>query len=360
MQDAAGASLTYARDLSTERSYSAKVAGFRRFLTAMYDNPTEQIWFDADDIMMYMACWVDAGFSARTLKNNLTALRGYARRQRLYFPPIDSDGWRDINDMRKALIKMDPTDEHHASVLDLAWIEYIVLATPISCAADFWTCDWSDLIFVTRLLVAHACGMRACEHDHGCRLADIVSAHCTGSSTGLAGHVTFRVAGRVDGPADGVHRARKLKSSPARLCGLPIWDSHISAGSALIALAYRVHGIGVNKDWQKHVSTTVLFPTVRGPDDVAGAPQSSRQFMARVRAVLRNIGMPAAVLAGITGHSLRAGAATDYLEMNLPESFVRTQCGWAGESLRIYHRPQERHRWSASRRVFAAMQTAGF
>ena len=83
VQDAAGAALTYARDLSTERSYSAKVAGFRRFLTAMYDNPTEQIWFDADDIMMYMSCWVNAGFSARTIKNNLTALRGYARRQRL-------------------------------------------------------------------------------------------------------------------------------------------------------------------------------------------------------------------------------------------------------------------------------------
>ena len=109
--------------------------------------------------------------------------------------------------------------------------------------------------------------------------------------------------------------------------------------------------------WDARLLREALLPRV--PDGARAAPDRHAGYYAHVRGVLRSIGMPAVELAGITGHSLRAGAATDYLEMNLPESFVRTQCGWAGESLRIYHRPQERHRWSACR-VFAAMQTAGF
>ena len=189
--------------MSTESRYSSVVRGYAAFLAATYgdtgtiDRPA--IWFDIDDIITYMSTWVRQGFTARTLKGNITALRGFARRHGIAFPPLGSDDHLLMNDMRQALLKIDPTVAAHATIVDLFYIEYVILAIGISSSHDFWTCSHGTLIFVARLLVCHACGMRACEHDHGCRLSDVRSADCSASGTPLSGYVMFAVGDRIAG-----------------------------------------------------------------------------------------------------------------------------------------------------------------
>ena len=170
----------------------------------------------------------------------------------------------------------------------------------------------------------------------------------------------FAVGERIAGePLTSSLRNRKLKRRAARECTLPVWDSHLSAGAALLALLHRVHGVS-GSSWRDGAAQRVLFPISHSDGSVARTACSSRAFVAQLVHMLRGVGMPAADLARVTGHSLRAGSATDYFEMGLGVGFIRRQCGWTGESIFLYHRPQLRHRWSESRRLFAAMQAAGF
>ena len=96
----------FALELSTQQGVSAVTRSYDAFCAACGICPVQ---FTMHIIMDWMTDYCRQGFTARSLSSRLSSLRRYARRLRMPFPALDSYEWADINDLRTALLKIDPT-----------------------------------------------------------------------------------------------------------------------------------------------------------------------------------------------------------------------------------------------------------
>ena len=301
-------------------SLHAVSKSFVAFCTAI----EEPLTFSAPNIIDWMIDWCREGFMADGLNGRLSHLRRFARKMRSPFPGRDSYDWLDIVDVRRALLKIDPSSTQRATVLDLFWITQVIEYIGIKQLSDYQTCKpWACQLAV-RLLLTHCCCMRGVEHRTGCRVGDIRL------TTGI--YLLFSVAERWS--------QKKLKMRPGRQCILPRFPHHASAGSAMVEYCLRYHRFSGPQD--------LLFPRiVMGEVDRAKA-STDAQFISMTKQMLEEVGMKPEDLRHITNHSLRAGGATDWSSAGMSDTFIGDQGGWTSRCFRIYIRPTAVHCWSSA------------
>ena len=313
------------REPATERAGAAVARQYQEFCAAR----GHSVIFDSDTMNEFMNFYVDCGFAARSLGKRNSELRLFARRYGIKFPASDSPEWGIVCLHEKSLIKLDPSEEQHATVLHVGLIGLIRARLGVSTTQELWTCDVSVCQLVARMALCHCCMLRGCEHDDGMRVSDV--AMITDK------YITFKVNMR--------RSARKIKSRPARLCVLPV---ELPVGQALMVYMQRCHSNSAAED--------VLFPARRVGGASARAPQTTASFMRVVKACAGRAQFTPGDLRWLRAHSFRAGGATEHYASGISEAFIMQQGGWTSDAVRRYNRPAAPHRWAMAQSVVAAMK----
>ena len=176
--------------------------------------------------------------------------------------------------------------------------------------------------------------LRGCEHRDGLRVSDVVDCDVYNGN----GRVLLLIGAR--------EQARKIKTRPPRTVTLPVWNSRISAGAALLIFMERVHAHAAPSD--------VLFPFIEYSGRVYGdVAVNDKVFIKTVRPLLLAAGMHDDDVKRFTSHSLRAGGATDNSVANMSQDFIRAQGGWTSDCFMIYVRPQTFHSHFTAQRIAA-------
>ena len=313
------------REPATERAGAAVARQFHEFCLARGHG----MRFTAPIMNEFMTFYVASGYVARSLGKRNAELRTFARRHGCEFPAKESAEWEAVRRQRQALLKLDPTEEKHATVCHHGLLDkmrgYLHAGTQRelrSCAP--WACQ-----LVTRALLAHCCMLRGCEHADGMTVSDVELI--------TDAYVVVRVNWR--------RSARKIKTRPARRCVVP---RGLPAGQALVTYLQRFHA--------RSDGSAVLFPARRSDGAPTSAPQTVAQLMTVMKAVGALAGFTQAELARLTAHSLRAGGTTDFFAAGLSEAFIREQGGWASDAVRGYNRPAAPHRWAMANSMVSAMR----
>ena len=290
------------------------------------------VQFTMHIIMDWMTDYCRQGFTARSLSSRLSGLRRYARRLRMPFPALDSYEWADINDLRTALLKIDPTDPKQATVVGLYWIMRVAALIGITTVMDLYTCAPWALQLHTRALVAHCCCLRGVEHRSGLRVGDI--------QVVTPKFLSLRIADR--------YSEKKLKLRPGRLCVIPVVKAPWSAGEAMLAYIARLRSSAP--------PSAILFPII---DQTSGRllesqTASDARFIKEFKCRVEAAGMKPKDAKNVSNHSFRAGGATDWSTGGMDENFVQAQGGWTSRCFRIYIRPATHHFFRTAARLVAA------
>ena len=323
----ARAAASYSLEMSTALQYNSVESQYIKFVRAM----GVQLTFSAQVIMQFMYDWLAQGFAARTIPGRLSALRRFARRMRMPFPEQDSDEWHDIQDMQRALLKIDPTVAKQATVVDLSWIMRVAAASGITSLQSLLRCHPLVLQQHARALLVHACCMRGCEHRSGMRMMDVQAV--------TPQFVQVKVASR--------YSEKKLKLRPGRLCVMPRSPDAWSAGEVMLVYMWRL---------RHHVHpASYLFPLITGAGVVdESKPATAGMFIKEFVRRLRYSGMTVAKCKRVSNHSFRAGGATDWSASGMSDTFIAQQGGWTTDCFRRYIRPTRLHRLTQAARALRA------
>ena len=118
----------------------------------------ETVAFNTFNIADWMVDYCREGYSARSLSGRLTALRRFARMRGKSLPPADSDAWKDIIDLRHALLKIDPTSPSRATPVTVAELRAVATYLGLRTLDDLYDpakCQPWKLALYTRAVVAH-------------------------------------------------------------------------------------------------------------------------------------------------------------------------------------------------------------
>ena len=279
--------------------------------------------------------YVRCGFSAGSLSKRTTELRHYAARLRVAFPALDSDDWRLVTRVHRALAKFDPIELRQATPMSMFWIVKTMKSMGIESARDLRVCIGSTCCAVARLLLSHCAMLRACEHD--LQVQDLLSLS--------ASHGVVLVNRRK--------KTRKIKLRPPRTVVVPSGceGGVLSAGAALRIFYERFHA-------GKSALTDPLFPRFEGVGDatmIRGSYELPGVFMKKMRRHAARAGMSTACIERLTCHSLRSGGATDWMASGMQKSSVQRQGGWSSDTILVYVRPQSHHRWMEAQGMMRCM-----
>ena len=281
--------------------------------------------YTADNIGDWMVDYCREGFSANSLSGRLTSLRRYARARRADFPHENSYEWADITDLRKALVKIDPTSVTRATLVSVLWLRAVAaylnlrtlddLANPARCA------PWALQLY-TRAGMAHCCLLRGVEHRDGLRMGDI--------SIVTPGFAVLQVAERWS--------TKKQKMKPGRRCVLPM-DASMGISSPGHVLLIYLQRVRTGCD-----AESLLFPSITAAGLIReDTPATDADFIRDFKFYLAAAGMDNEALRHVTNHSFRAGGATDWAIGGMPTDFIQRQGGWASDCYKIYVRPTALH-----------------
>lgn len=313
------------REPKTERDADTVVRQYASLQRAAGRDPKS---FTAWEICEFMTDYVRCGFSSGELSKRNSSLRTYARRLRMSepcaFPELDSDEWRLVSQMRRALQKKDPVEKSKAVVLSMHWIRRMARSFGILRIEDMWTAHLGHVYVLTRLLVAHCTMMRGCEQR--VRLRDVCPRWRPTSLAVNADSVT--------------KRGRKLPLREQRSCTLPTatcrgGEPILAAGAALHVFLQRFPG-GADDD----------FVFGRISDGVMDASKylAAPAFMSRVVRLARAAGADVGGEYAFTAQGLRLGGRTDWRVHGMSNEWMRRQGGWKGDSEAGYDQPLEHHK----------------
>ena len=268
--------------------------------------------------------YVRCGFSAGELGKRNSSLRTYARRAGLPFPALDSDDWIMVKGQETALLKKDPVETRRATVLAMRFIARFAAAHGIVKVDDLRTAEPFHAYAVTRMLVAHACMMRGCEHR--VRWRDMRPRSRPTKLVVNADSVT--------------KRGRKLRLRPARTCTLPVksaMNGHaiLAAGAALHVYAQRFGGGG---------DDGFIFGTLSAGQLDDKKYMNDQAFFRRITALSKRAGVDVNGEYKFAAQGLRRGGRTDWRVYGMSNEWIKEQGGWKGDANLLYDEPGEHHR----------------
>ena len=337
LRGAARAVQACALELSTAKGIGAVARSFVDFCAAM----RVPLAFRAGIIQMWLVDYCRQGWCARALDGRLSALRRFARSRRMSFPAFGSYDWDDIKDTVRACLKVEPTEEARATVVDLHWLRRVAAVVGVSCAADLETCHLRHLQLLCRAYVCHAAMLRGVEHRFGLRTSDVRQFKGDGGEF-------FRLAVATR------YSEKKKKLCPGRQCVLPVEPGQLRSAGTVLKVYRRRMGL-----CRAGGSNALLFPLVEEDGRVRWdeAPDDGVFIRGFIRC-LRIAGMSDTELAKVSNHSFRAGGATDWSVGGLSEMEIAEQGGWTSRALRRYIRPQGHHAHGRAVRMRAAIPVA--
>ena len=321
MATATGATAAMQREPKTERDASRVVRQYAKLQRASGCDPRS---FTSYELVRFMNDYVRCGFSAGELGKRNSSLRTFARRNGLAFPALDSDDWIMVKGQETALLKKDPVETRRATVMAMRYIARFAAAHKIVEVDDLRTAEPFHAYAVTRMLVAHACMMRGCEHR--VRWRDMRPRSRPTKLVVNADSVT--------------KRGRKLRLRPARTCTLPVkstMNGHaiLAAGAALHVYAQRFD----NGD-----DDGFIFGTLSAGRLDDKKYMSDQAFFRRVTALSKHAGVDINGEYKFAAQSLRRGGRTDWRVYGMSNEWIKEQGGWKGDANLLYDEPDEHHR----------------
>ena len=309
------------REPKTERDADRVVRQYAKLQRASGCDPRS---FTSYELVRFMNDYVHCGFSAGELGKRNSSLRTYARRNGLAFPALDSDDWIMVKGQETALLKKDPVETRRATVMAMRYIARFAAAHKIVEVDDLRTAEPFHAYAVTRMLVAHACMMRGCEHR--VRWRDMRPRSRPTKLVVNADSVT--------------KRGRKLRLRPARTCTLPVkstMNGHaiLAAGAALHVYAQRFD----NGD-----DDGFIFGTLSAGHLNDKKYMSDQAFFRRVTALSKHAGVDINGEYKFAAQSLRRGGRTDWRVYGMSNEWIKEQGGWKGDANLLYDEPDEHHR----------------
>ena len=290
-------------------------------------------------LQRFMVDYCRAGYSAGELGKRNSQLRTHARRQKLAFPPLGSDEWRQVTETRKSMLKKNPLETKKAVVLSMEWVARLAASFGVREHGDLATADAGHVYVLTRLLVAHNCMLRGCEHR--IRWCDVSSREMGG-----AGCAPSPMTVKVN--ADCVTKAgRKLKLRPPRECTLVHSGGALSAGAALEVFEDTFGRGGADNGF--------VFGNIKHGVVNAKKYLHATTFMSRVRRLARAAGVSVEGSYVLSAQGLRLGGRTDWRVFGMSNDWIRHQGGWLGDSEKGYDQPLRHHRLVEARDMESAM-----
>ena len=274
-------------------------------------------------------------FTQRTLPAHWSAFRFCCDVHGMTFPLPESVCWRRMRRVMRALRLRDPTVERRCFPLVMLWLLRMMHVDGVHSVADVLSERFplARLVFWARVMVAHRCMMRGCEHAGGMlgsdlRLRDTPNAL---QPEFWGGYYELAVGSAPPDLEPRFATNRKLKLRAARTCLIPVRGSLTSAGLWLLVMVRRLYG-GFIPD------TAILFPDVRQSLPRA-RPMTTKAFIRKLRVLARAAGMDATDVSRIEIRSLRAAGCTDAFAGSMPRALIMRQGGWTSDAVDLYNRP---------------------
>ena len=218
----------------------------------------------------------------------------------------------------RGLTKLDKTTVDRATPLTRRWMRRIMALKGVRTPADAKAAHPSVQVLLARMVIAHDCMMRMCEHRDGMTVGDVIA-----PVRGVHTSYFLRVPEVKD----------KVRQERHRRCYLPVGDD-VCLGGFWMGVLMEMHSGSRPSD--------PLFAATTATGEVTAEPQSERYFKSELRRLAAAAGMEQADVDRVRGHSLRSGGATDYLSSgHMTEAWVQKQGGWLSSVFKIYYRPTD-------------------